>query len=112
MNQAISLVNPFTKTPLQKSANGLLDNLSTLFPYKGGAYRIVKDDNYTQNFGYQWNKFAAKQIDREKKNTQISFNRFFAVTQAFGLKPCQKPFPYVSRLIPKELCNIAAQKSG
>ncbi len=64
MNQAISLVNPFTKPPLQKSATGLLDNLSTLFPYKSGAYRIVQDDNYTQNFGYQWNKFAATQIGR------------------------------------------------
>ena len=70
MNQAISLVNPFTKTPLQKSAEGLFDNLSTLFPYKAGAYRIVQSDNYTQNFGYQWNKFAATQIDREQKTAR------------------------------------------
>ena len=80
MNQAIPLVNPFTQSPMQKSALGLLDNLSTIFPYKNGAYRIVQEDNYTQNFGYQWNKFAATQIDREQKNTQLSFNRFFAVT--------------------------------
>jgi 2-polyprenyl-3-methyl-5-hydroxy-6-metoxy-1,4-benzoquinol methylase len=81
MNQTITLVNPFTKFPLKKTAQGLLDNLVTIFPYKNGAYRIAQDDNYTQNFGYQWNKFAATQIDRDQqKNTRLSYNRFFAVT--------------------------------
>jgi 2-polyprenyl-3-methyl-5-hydroxy-6-metoxy-1,4-benzoquinol methylase len=81
MNQTITLVNPFTKFPLKKTAQGLLDNLATIFPYKNGAYRIVQDDNYTQNFGYQWNKFAATQIDKDQqKNTRLSYNRFFAVT--------------------------------
>ncbi len=82
MNQTITLVNPFTNFPLTRTAQGLLDNLATVFPYKNGAYRIVEDDNYTQNFGYQWNKFAATQIDREQqKKSQVSYNRFFAVTE-------------------------------
>jgi ubiquinone/menaquinone biosynthesis C-methylase UbiE len=80
MNQTISLVNPFTKFPLQKAAEGLLDNLATVFPYKNGAYRIVEDDNYTQNFGYQWNKFTATQIDQGQTNVKLSYDRFFTVT--------------------------------
>ena len=80
MTQQIHLINPFTQKPLQQDAAGLLDNGDVVFPYKNGAYRLVADDNYTQNFGYQWNKFAATQIDREQKNTQLSYNRFFAVT--------------------------------
>ena len=80
MNQAISLVNPFTQTPLQKSAQGLLDNFTTLFPYKAGAYRIVQQDTGTQHFSNQWNNFAAMQIEREQKNSQFTYTRFFAVT--------------------------------
>lgn len=80
MNQQIQLQNPFTKKTLQQEAAGLTEDGKLVFPYKNGAYRLVKDDNYTQNFGYQWNKFAATQIDRGKKNMQLSYNRFFAVT--------------------------------
>lgn len=80
MKQQIDLVNPFTQQVLEEQADGLAENNALVFPYKNGAYRLVEDDNYTQNFGYQWNKFAATQIDREQKNTQLSYNRFFAVT--------------------------------
>ena len=80
MSGEIILVNPFTQTPLQQGGQGLLEGQSLVFPYKNGAYRIVQEDNYTQNFGYQWNKFAATQIDREQKNSQLSYSRFFAVT--------------------------------
>ena len=80
MNQQINLLNPFTQQPLQAAAEGLMENGAVVFQYKNGAYRLVEDNNYTQNFGYQWNKFAATQIDREQKNTQLSYNRFFAVT--------------------------------
>lgn len=80
MKQKIDLVNPFTQQVLEEQADGLAHDHTLVFPYKNGAYRLVEDDNYTQNFGYQWNKFAATQIDREQKNTQLSYNRFFAVT--------------------------------
>ena len=80
MSGEIILVNPFTQTQLRKEAQGLLENQSIVFPFRNGAYRIVQEDNYTQNFGYQWNKFAATQIDREQKNSQLSYSRFFAVT--------------------------------
>jgi 2-polyprenyl-3-methyl-5-hydroxy-6-metoxy-1,4-benzoquinol methylase len=80
MNQNIDLLNPFTQKPLQEGVDGLTEDNKVVFPYKNGAYRLVDEDNYTQNFGYQWNKFTATQIDREQKNMQQSYNRFFAET--------------------------------
>ena len=76
----IQLINPFNKNLLSLAAEGLLENCALTFPKKNGAYRIVNDDNYTGNFGYQWNKFAATQIDKEQKNMQQSHTRFFAET--------------------------------
>jgi SAM-dependent methyltransferase len=80
MSQEISFVNPVSKSPLQATAEGLTDNNGIVFPYKNGAYRIVQDDNYTENFGYQWNKFTKTQIDSAQDNSNISYNRFFAQT--------------------------------
>jgi len=80
MNQQITLQNPFTKKPLQQNAEGLTEEGAVTFHLKNGAYRLVEEDNYTQNFGYQWNKFASTQIDRDQKNMQQSYNRFFAET--------------------------------
>jgi SAM-dependent methyltransferase len=75
----IQLVNPFTKNLLSLAAEGLMENYALIFPKKNGAYRIVNDDNYTDNFGYQWNKFAGTQVDKASK-LQISKTRFFAET--------------------------------
>ncbi|MDQ6756586.1 MAG: class I SAM-dependent methyltransferase, partial [Bacteroidota bacterium] len=58
----IEVINPFTNQALIAEDAGLSDNTSIVFPLKNGAYRIVADDNYTENFGFQWNKFAATQI--------------------------------------------------
>ena len=80
MNQQIALQNPFNHEPLQGQSAGLTEGEVVVFPYKNGAYRLVEEDNYTKNFGYQWNKFAATQIDREQKNMRQSYNRFFAET--------------------------------
>ncbi len=76
----IKLINPFTQKPLVETSKGLYDNDVEVFPYKNGAYRLVQDDNYTENFGYQWNKFAETQVDGKKKFS-ISTDRFFAQTQ-------------------------------
>ncbi len=80
MNHNIRLQNPFTKAELQEQAGGLYERDKLVFPLINGAFRLVEDDNYTDNFGYQWNKFAATQIDRDQKNMQQSHNRFFAET--------------------------------
>ncbi len=75
----IQLINPFTKNLLSLAAEGLLENCTLSFPKKNGAYRIVNNDNYTGNFGYQWNKFVGTQVDKASK-LQISKTRFFAET--------------------------------
>ncbi|MEP7250753.1 MAG: class I SAM-dependent methyltransferase [Ginsengibacter sp.] len=75
----IKLANPFNRLPLQKVAEGLMDNVGNLFPYKEGAYRFVKENNYTENFGFQWNKFVTAQLDKST-NMQLSRQRFFAET--------------------------------
>ncbi len=75
----IRLQNPFSKKPLTVTPEGLKDEDGTVFPYKNGAYRIVSDDNYTGNFGFQWNKFVGTQVDKAS-NLEISKVRFFAET--------------------------------
>ena len=76
---SIELVNPFNGHTLYPSAEGLMDEGKIVFPAEKGAYRIVKDDNYSENFGYQWNKFAGTQVDKASK-LDISRIRFFAET--------------------------------
>jgi len=75
----IQLINPFTKNLLSQAAEGLMENCALIFPKKNGAFRIVEDNNYTGNFGYQWNKFAGTQVDKASK-LQMSKTRFFAET--------------------------------
>lgn len=45
----------------------------------GGIPRICDKSNYTDNFGLQWNRFAAIQIDRQE-GSQQSATRFFTET--------------------------------
>jgi SAM-dependent methyltransferase len=75
----VQLINPFTHTPLSASQQGLLENSALVFPKRNGAYRIAGNDNYTQNFGYQWKKFAETQIDKSSK-LPMSKTRLFAET--------------------------------
>ncbi len=76
---SIQLINPFNNRALVADANGLSDGSELVFPLTSGAYRIVKNDNYTENFGFQWNKFAGTQVDKSS-NLDISKVRFFAET--------------------------------
>ncbi|MDB5199025.1 MAG: class SAM-dependent methyltransferase, partial [Chitinophagaceae bacterium] len=76
---SIELIDPFTQHPVIEAGDGLKDNNKLVFPLVNGAYRIVPDNNYTENFGFQWNKFAEIQIDKSA-NLDISKNRFFAET--------------------------------
>jgi len=76
---AIKYINPANRQPLAESSEGLVADGQVVFPYKNGAYRLVQDDNYTENFGYQWNKFVGTQVDKASK-LGISTVRFFAET--------------------------------
>jgi SAM-dependent methyltransferase len=76
----IQLVNPKTKAPFSEVEGGLKDSQGFFVPYKNGAYRMTGDENYTDNFGFQWNKFTKTQIDRESVTSSQSKTRFFAQT--------------------------------
>jgi SAM-dependent methyltransferase len=75
----VQMINPFTNSTLMAAADGLRDGDKLIFPSKAGAYRIVENDNYTENFGFQWNKFVGTQVDKAS-NLDISKVRFFAET--------------------------------
>ena len=75
----VPLINPANRQPLQEENNILHDLNGTLFPKINGVFRFVKAENYTQNFGFQWNLFQKTQLDRESGDLQ-SQERFFAVT--------------------------------
>jgi SAM-dependent methyltransferase len=77
----IRLINPFNKKDLFPHNDQLRDDEANVFPLKAGAYRFVQDDNYTANFGFQWNKFQKTQIDRFQRTVDQSRERFFAVTK-------------------------------
>ena len=76
---SIEFIDPFTQQPLVVCDDGLKANNTPVFPLVNGAYRIVADNNYTDSFGFQWNRFAAIQIDKSA-NLDISKRRFFAET--------------------------------
>jgi len=76
---SIRLIDPKTNKQLSLSQKGLMVNDALVYPLINGALRIVEDDNYTQNFGYQWNKFAGTQVDKQSK-LEMSKQRFFAET--------------------------------
>ena len=76
----IELINPSNGSVLHKRENGYADEHGNFFPVKDGALRIAGDSNYTDSFGFQWNKFQKTQIDRDSKNSNQSTERFFAET--------------------------------
>src|SRR6478672_2434613 len=78
--QQIKHIDPFTKKNLDQLKDGLYNGTTNVFPNVNGAYRVVQQsENYTDNFGFQWNKFASTQIDKDK-NIDLSYSRFMSVT--------------------------------
>ena len=75
----IQLINPHTRQILNERSDGLFYHDELVYPYIKGAYRIVEPDNYTDNFGFQWNKFVETQVDTTN-NFNFSRLRFFAET--------------------------------
>ena len=76
----IELISPANGSSLTLKENGYTDGEGNFFPVVNGALRLVKESNYTDNFGFEWNKFQKTQIDRDNKNSQQSTERFFAET--------------------------------
>lgn len=75
----ITLINPFNQKPLRLSDAGLTDDTGHLFPQKDGVHIMVKNQDYTGNFGYQWNRFQTTQLDNIS-GINLSKDRFFAET--------------------------------
>jgi ubiquinone/menaquinone biosynthesis C-methylase UbiE len=77
---SIELINPVNGSGLSKQNDIYIDKNGNRFPVKEGILRLVEESNYTDSFGFQWNKFQKTQIDRENKNSKQSRERFFAET--------------------------------
>ena len=75
----IELINPYTKKPLSITPGGLFDEENE-FPLINGVYRMVDQENYSSNFGYQWNIFEKTQLDRINQAQSQSEERFFVET--------------------------------
>ena len=76
----VPLINPFNNKLLTRYPNELRDDEGNSFPIVNGIPRFVEQHNYTDNFGFQWNRFQKTQIDRESKNSSFSKERFFTAT--------------------------------
>lgn len=75
----IQHICPFSKSDLVYQADALV-NETIQYPKIKGAYRVLQsDENYTESFGFQWNKFVKTQVD-QASNLEISKKRFFAET--------------------------------
>lgn len=77
---SIIIINPNNNLPLKLSGSNLVDELGSTFPIYKGVPRISLGENYTDNFGLQWNRFDKIQLDRESDGHNISTKRFFAET--------------------------------
>ena len=76
----IKILNPIDKQPLLETAKGLENARGELvYPMINGSYRIEEGENYTDNFGFEWNIFQQTQLD-SYSGTNISKKRFFAST--------------------------------
>lgn len=63
--QQINLINPQNKKKILLNNNILSDDEGNSFSYENEIPRINKFSSYTENFGYQWNKFSKTQLLRE-----------------------------------------------
>ena len=77
----VIIINPKNNLPLQSNGDYLIDSEGISFPIIKGVPRIAELENYTANFGKQWNKFDKTQLDREIDGMTLSKDRFFAETR-------------------------------
>jgi len=77
----ITIINPNNNYPLHLNGDHLVDCLGNALPIVNGVPRIADLENYTKNFGFQWNKFNRTQLDRESDGLDLSRRRFFAETR-------------------------------
>ena len=76
----VPIINPKNNSPLHLVSGHLTDKEGNKFPVLNGVARIAELDNYSKNFGVQWNKFDKTQLDRKRDGFAFSRTRFFAET--------------------------------
>ncbi|WP_085902008.1 class I SAM-dependent methyltransferase [Kiloniella majae] len=74
-----NLICPVHKTPLEHSSSSAVEEhysceMGCSFPVRGNVPRFVSEDNYASAFGWQWNRYAATQLD-SCSGTTISRDR-------------------------------------
>ena len=77
----IRIINPNNNSPLYLEGDKFVDSHGNTFPIFKGVARIAKSENYTANFGMQWNKFDKTQLDSDSAEADLSRRRFFAETK-------------------------------
>jgi len=77
----IKIINPRNNLLLHIENDNLVDSEGKKYPLVDGVARIAELDNYTENFGVQWNKFDKTQLDRERDGLDLSRSRFFTATR-------------------------------
>ena len=75
----VKIINPENQLPMELMGDKLTDSAGNSFELINGAFRLVKERNYSDNFGFQWNLFQEVQIDDLSGNT-ITSERFFKAT--------------------------------
>jgi ubiquinone/menaquinone biosynthesis C-methylase UbiE len=77
---SITIINPKNNLIVELKGDCLIDGEGNSFPIIRGVPRFAELDNYTRNFGKQWNMFDKTQLDREIDGYSLSKDRFFAET--------------------------------
>ena len=76
----MEIINPQNGLPISLVQGKLTDDQGNTFLIVDGVARIAGFENYTDNFGVQWNTFDKTQLDREDEGRNLSCKRFFAET--------------------------------
>lgn len=76
----INLINPKNGLQLKKDGSRLIDSEGNTFNVCNEIPVIAEQDNYTVNFGWQWNKFSVTQLDCDVRGVGLSRDRFFSAT--------------------------------
>ena len=76
----VVIINPENGNVLKEKGGCLIDSEGNSFPIIDNVPRIAEGDNYTTNFGLQWNKFSATQLDKIRRGIEESKDRLFAAT--------------------------------
>lgn len=76
----MTVMNPPPEERLLNTSEMWKDHKGNAYPMRNGVIRIVSSEDYTDNFGFQWNRFEKVQLDRDSKAMQCSKLRFFSET--------------------------------